>query len=183
MSNNYPRYHQFTLLIHLITFFTILVVLGAVFLREFTEDDDFRLQMLNLHRSLGVIVLLLVIVRLFIRYFYFFSHITAELPKILRRLASAAHFTIYTFLFAVPLLGWLFTSAAGKPLIFFGVVHLPALMHKNRELSEGLGEAHEVLAWLFIVVILGHTAAALWHHYVRKDHVLRSMLPTWLAGK
>ncbi len=181
--NHSPRYHVLTQLIHWLTFFAIAAVLIAVCLREFTEDDDLRLQLLNLHRSLGVLVLVLFVIRLVVRYFYFFTHVTADLPKILRRLAGAGHIFIYSLLFFVPLVGWLYTNAAGKPVLFFGGIQLPALLHKNRALAENLGELHEVFAWVFIVVVIGHIAAALWHHFVRKDHVLRAMLPAWLNKK
>lgn len=183
MQNNYARHHHFTMLIHWISALTIIVLLGAIFFREFLEDDELRLTLLNLHRSFGVLLLILVIVRLFIRYFYYFSEVTSALPKTLQKIAKATHIVIYFFLLAVPISGWLLTSAAGKPLVFFGFLHLPALLQKNRDVAEIMGDVHEVLAWTFIAFIVAHILAALWHHYVRKDNVLRSILPARLVKK
>ena len=183
MLNSYPRHHQITVTLHWATFFAIFSALSAVLLRELVEQDDLRLLLLTIHRSLGICILVLVIARVLLRYFYYFSDVTSDLPKTLRRIANAAHITIYTFLFLVPITGWLFTSTAGKPLTFFGLFHIPALLQKNRETAETFGEIHEVMAWLFIFILTTHIAAALWHHYVRKDNVLRSILPRWLTKK
>ncbi len=183
MPNTYPRHHKLTVLIHWLTFLTIVILLATIFSREFVEDDEIRLTLLNIHRSCGVLLLALLIIRLFIRYFFYFSNVNTDLPSTLQKIANATHWVIYSFLFAVPISGWLFTSAAGKPLIFFGFLHLPALLQKNRDLAEVMGEVHEVLAWIFVILIFAHILAALWHHYVRKDNVLRSILPARLLKK
>jgi len=178
MSHTSIRHHHLTIALHWLTVVTILCAVSAVFMREFFEDDEMRLLLLNLHRSFGVLILLLVILRVAARYKYYVVRVGETLPRILRRLAGVTHFVLYLFLFALPITGWLFTSAAGKTVTVFGVANLPSLLQKNRDLAERLGDIHETLAWFFIVLITAHILAALWHHFVRKDDVLTAILPS-----
>jgi cytochrome b561 len=86
------------------------------------------------------------------------------------------HITLYALMIGMPLLGWLLLSAAGKPIPFFGL-ELPALISKNKELADLIKEIHETIgtAGYFLVGI--HAAAALFHHYVKRDDTLVRMLP------
>jgi cytochrome b561 len=99
------------------------------------------------------------------------------LPNVVRLAAKAGHAFLYLFLLALPLTGWLLTNAQGKAASFFGLFNLPMLVAKNRDLVDQLGDIHETGAWVFIALVGLHVGAALWHHFWRKDQVLRSMLP------
>ncbi|MDY7562425.1 cytochrome b [Pseudomonas sp. CCC3.2] len=175
--NNNARYHDLTIAMHWATALFIVLAIGSVLLRDTVEDDDWQSFLLNLHRSMGVAILLLAIVRLLTRLIASSSSVNAGLPKSVRLAAKAGHGVLYLFLLALPLTGWLLTSAQGKTLSFFGVYDLPMLVSKNRDLADQLGGIHETGAWIFIALIGMHISAALWHHFWRKDQVLRSMLP------
>jgi cytochrome b561 len=77
----------------------------------------------------------------------------------------------------MPISGWIMTSARGFPASWFNLFQLPDLVAKNRPLYEAMVETHEALAWILGAVAILHAAAALRHHYILKDNVLRRMLP------
>ena len=81
-------------------------------------------------------------------------------------------------LLALPLEGWALTSAHGITLALFGAVHLPNLIASDSELADVLSDYHVSLAWILLIVAGLHAAAALWHHFVRRDAVLAAMLPS-----
>ena len=78
---------------------------------------------------------------------------------------------------AIPLSGWLMSSAKGVPTVWFGLWPIPDLLPRDRALGDALQLVHRALNYLLMATIAGHVAAALWHHTVRKDDTLRRMLP------
>ena len=84
---------------------------------------------------------------------------------------------LYALMFAVPLTGWLMSSALGVQTVVFGVLPLPDLLDKNKELGEVLKIVHKTCNFAMAAIVLGHAGAALKHHYIDRDDVLRRMLP------
>jgi cytochrome b561 len=84
---------------------------------------------------------------------------------------------LYVLLFAMPLSGWMMSSARGFPVSWFGFIQLPDLVPKSKPLYDAFLTTHEVLAWTLGAVVTLHVAAALKHHFVLKDDTLRRMLP------
>ncbi|MBI1260673.1 MAG: cytochrome b [Rhizobiales bacterium] len=135
------------------------------------------------HKSFGMLILALVVLRLIWRQ-------TQPLPAAppLRPYEKAAmhltHYGLYAALFLMPLTGWVVVSSSslGLPTILFKTIHLPhigfiaASPHKAL-INEWASEAHEVIAWTASALVVGHVAAALYHHVIRKDDILRRMLP------
>ena len=181
MSKFPARHHPLVIALHWISFFIIAGAIGAVLSRDLTDDSEWRKLLFGIHKSLGMLVFVAVVIRLAVRYRFYSAQVNADLPKRLSRLAQLTHIAIYSFLFILPVTGLLATNAAGKQVSFFGLINIPPLMDKNRELAENIGELHETLAWIFIMIIALHTCAALWHHYLRKDQVLLSMLPRFIT--
>jgi cytochrome b561 len=137
-----------------------------------------KLTLLSRHKSIGITILILAVVRLAWRW----SNPTPTLPDTLkpyeRTLARLTHALLYVLLFAVPLSGWLMSSARGFPVSWFGFLQLPDLVPKNKVLYEALVTTHGILAWTLGIVATVHLVAALKHHFVLKDDVLRRMLPS-----
>ena len=137
-----------------------------------------KLTLLSRHKSIGITILVLALVRLAWRW----SNPTPTLPDTLkpyeRALARLTHALLYVLLFAVPLSGWLMSSARGFPVSWFGFLQLPDLVPKNKVLYEALLTTHGILAWTLGIVATVHLVAALKHHFVLKDDVLRRMLPS-----
>lgn len=133
----------------------------------------------TLHKSLGLTILLLAVLRLGWRLFDPRPQEPASMPPWQATGARVGHALLYALLFAVPLSGWLFDSATAlRPLIWWGVVPMPSLTGGAApDLKDIAQEAHEWLFWTLVLVAAGHAAAALVHHFVNRDEVLRRMLP------
>ncbi|HXR88754.1 MAG TPA: cytochrome b [Steroidobacteraceae bacterium] len=136
-----------------------------------------KLATLARHKSFGITILGLAVLRLLWRW----TNPTPPLPNDLkpyeRVLAHFTHAALYVLLFAMPLSGWLMSSARGFPVSWFGVLQLPDLVPKSQPLYDALLQTHHLLAWALAGIVVLHVAAALKHHYVLKDDVLRRMLP------
>jgi cytochrome b561 len=135
-----------------------------------------KINIYALHKSIGLTVLALFALRLAWR-LYDGSPPDEPMPRWQRVLAHATHLLLYGFILAMPLSGWLFNSLHGYPLQWFKLFNLPALAAKNDDLSHLAGEVHEWLFYLLLLVLVGHVAGALKHHFFDQDNVLRRMLP------
>jgi cytochrome b561 len=91
----------------------------------------------------------------------------------MRRLAHLGHATLYGLMVAIPVSGWLMSSAKGFQTVWFGLVPIPDLIGRDRELGDLLQSVHKALTLVLMLAIAGHVAAALWHHFVLKDGTLR----------
>ncbi len=135
-----------------------------------------RLKLYNWHKWAGITILMLSALRLAWR----LTHrppADVPMPRWQARAAHFAHGLLYVLFFAVPLAGWAYSSAAGFPVVWFGVLPLPDFVSPNRELAEVLKEVHGALAWLMAVTVLAHVAGALKHQFIEKDGLLSRMRP------
>ena len=140
---------------------------------------DDATELLDLHRSIGVLVLAFSALRLFCRIAYHkrIPDSVNETGSLQYRVEKLAHTLLYVGMVLVPLLGWLKTNAAGHVLVLFDSVELPVLMEKNRELSSLFGELHSVSAYLLTMLIGLHIAGGVAHVMMEKRNVFKRMLP------
>ena len=136
----------------------------------------------DLHKSIGLLLLALVVVRLAWRLYAGAPPSVSGLPRIQRFAAGATHAVLYLLILAMPLSGWLYDSASGlRPLQWFGLFAVPRLVGADEDLADDLHDLHEDLFAILVVVALLHVAAAVWHHVFRGDATLARMLPRgWL---
>lgn len=138
-----------------------------------------RLQYYSWHKWAGVVVLTLSLVRLLWRLTYrppaLPSAVEAAMPGWQRMAHQATHLGLYALFFAVPLLGWTFSSAAGFPVVVFGVLPLPDLVPVNDGLADALKEAHQWAAYAMAALVGVHVAGALKHHFIDRDGLLSRM--------
>ncbi len=129
-----------------------------------------------IHKSVGLTVLALFLLRLAWR---FFDRRPADeaMPRWQRIAAHAVHGLLYLFMLALPLSGWLYNSARGYPLQWFKQFNLPALVDKNESLGDFAITAHEALFWILLAVLAAHVGGALMHHLFERDNTLLRMLP------
>jgi cytochrome b561 len=99
------------------------------------------------------------------------------MPAWQRLAAHTAHWALYVLFFAVPLMGWAYSSASGFPVVVFGVLPLPDFVSPDKALAEVLKARHGQLAFALAVVVGLHVAAALKHHFIDRDGLLQRMLP------
>jgi cytochrome b561 len=138
--------------------------------------------LLTVHESSGIAMLALTLGRLAWRAYARVGAVNAVLSRAQLLLAGALHYVLYAALVGLTLLGWLTADATSIGPRLFGVLPLPRLIGIDRNLGDDLQQWHAQAAWLLLALVAVHVAAALWHHYVRRDAVLRSMLPP-AAGK
>ncbi|HUI59562.1 MAG TPA: cytochrome b [Steroidobacteraceae bacterium] len=158
----------------------VVLIVTQVILANIAEDLPVgvgKLAMFARHKSVGITILCLAVIRLAWRW----ANPTPPLPDNLkpyeRALATLTHVGLYVLLFAMPLTGWMMTSARGFPVSWFGLVQLPDFVPRNRTLYETMKDVHDTLALVLYAIVFLHVAGALKHHFVHKDDVLRRMLP------
>ncbi|WP_026069508.1 cytochrome b [Legionella tunisiensis] len=154
-----------------------ILMIGLLILGIYMVELPVSLQKLKLygwHKEYGFLVLALAIIRIIWRFANTTPHLS--IPAWEEFAARAVHWAFYGFMFALPITGWLITSAAGLPASFFGLFTLPNLIAPNEELRLLFQEIHEWLGYTLIAFIALHVAAALKHHFIDKDDVLRRML-------
>ena len=135
-----------------------------------------KLKLYSWHKWIGITVFLLVVLRVLWRT----THRPPALPDIAQWQRISSHIThmlLYALMIAVPLSGWLMSSAKGFQTMWFGVLPIPDLIGKDRELGKQLATVHALLNYTMLVLVATHIAAALKHHFIDRDSVLRRMLP------
>ena len=138
-----------------------------------------KLATLAQHKSVGLTILLVALLRIGWRLFDP-PPPPPPMPAWQRLAAAANHWGLYALLFAMPLTGWMMSSASNYPVSWFGLVQLPDLVGPDRGLKHLLEEVHETLANALIALVLLHVAAALKHQFWDRDGLLWRMLP-WRA--
>lgn len=162
------------------------IVLGFWFGEFMSHDDALRFPVVQIHKSIGLTVLVLSLLRLGWRLINPVPPLPRGMSPVMRVLAHISHFTLYFLMIVIPFTGWLLVSASplGNPTNYFGLFSWPNLpfftgmtreaLHPIREL---FGNTHVLLAWSSIALIAIHIGAALYHHLLRRDDVLKRMLP------
>lgn len=131
----------------------------------------------TIHRSLGVLVLALMILRLGYRMIVGWPAPEPTITPAQRIASHAVHNMLYVLLIAQPALGWYATSVYGATISFFGLFDLPALAEKDEPFSHQLFAVHEFLGFAIAGLLVVHIGAALYHYFIRRDGVLQRMLP------
>ncbi|MET0582739.1 MAG: cytochrome b [Pseudoxanthomonas sp.] len=130
------------------------------------------------HKSTGITVLVLMLARLGWRLYAGASPPVPGTPRWQERVANLTHWLLYALVLAIPLSGWLYDSASGlRPFRWFGLFHMPKLVAPDKALSELAVEAHELLFWVLVALVVVHAGAAFYHHFFQRDATLVRMLP------
>lgn len=175
IKNTREHFGIVTILIH---WLMALLLIGLVILGLYMTWIPIGAQTLKLyrwHKEFGILALMLVIVRFTWR-LYNVNPSLSELRPFERIAARGAHWLFYVFMFTLPISGWLMTSAADLPVSFFGLFLLPNLVSANEESRLLFQEVHEWLAYGLIITFCLHVSAALKHHFINKDNILRRMI-------
>jgi cytochrome b561 len=156
-----------------------LAIVGSFCVGVYMADLPFsptRLKLYNWHKWAGITILTLSALRLLWR----LTHrppADVPMPRWQQLAAHATHHLLYLLFFAVPLVGWAYSSAAGFPVVVFGLIPLPDFVPVSKPLAETLKEAHELLAWAMAVLVVLHVAGAVKHQLIDRDGLLARMLP------
>ncbi len=180
-------YSGFAKLLHWLIALVIAGMVGlGVYMTDVQGDLQYKLWLYQLHKSFGVTLFALVLIRLIWRQVSPPPAMPADMPAWERRAAGAAHFGLYALMFAIPLSGWARVSASplSVPTEVFGLFtlpHIPWLADLPSETKQAwepvFQTTHWALAWLLVAVVAIHAAAALRHAFILKDNVMQRMLP------
>ncbi len=178
MSNNPgTKYSGTAIFLHWLMAILIFLAFG---LGLYMADLPFsltRLKLFNWHKWMGITILGLAAIRLLWRVTHPVPALPNTMPAWQKMASHSTHWLLYALFFAVPLIGWAYSSAAGFPVVYLGLFPLPDLVGKDKALSKILVEAHELAAYALATVVLLHIAAALKHAIIEKDGVMSRMLP------
>jgi cytochrome b561 len=173
------HYTKIAIALHWIIGVAIIIMLAMGLLLD-SVPDDYKFQVYQFHKSLGLTILVLSFVRLFWR----LTHKTPALPEGMKTweiwASKLTHYAFYIMMIGIPMTGWALVSASplNFPIMWFGLFewpHLPLTIDKS--LSQNFGEMHELLAYMTIGLLGLHIGAALKHHFINEDNVLTHMLP------
>jgi cytochrome b561 len=163
-----------------------LLILGTIPLGLYMTDlhlSPLKLKLFSYHKWIGVTVFGLAVLRLAWRALHPAPPLPGSVPAWQRNASRVVHVLLYVLIFAIPLSGWLMSSAKGVQTVYLGVLPLPDLVGKDKALGHLLGEVHESLADILIALLVLHVAAAIKHHRIDRDDVLTRMLPWARARK
>ena len=178
LKNSADRWGPISQLLHWLIVLLLVAVATIGLLLDTLPRSPSSFWVYDLHKSLGLTLLLLAALRLGWRLSAGAPRPLPGTPRWQARIASTTHALLYAMIFAMPLSGWLYDSANGlRPLRWFGVVRMPKLTSPDQDLAELAISAHEWLFWVLVLLVTAHVAAALYHHVFLQDATLRRMLP------
>ncbi|KTC88807.1 cytochrome b [Fluoribacter dumoffii] len=175
LRNTMNRFGSITKVLHWLIF--ILITAQYYLVWSLGDNSPLTPLYIMLHKSIGVTILILGILFLI----WHLINIKPLPPKSQPRwqyvLSKIVHHTLFMLIILMPIVGYLLTCADGKPINFFGLFTLPCLVEANEQLGNVMFATHEKLAFVILLFVGIHALAALYHHFIHKDFVLRRMLP------
>ncbi|MDO8702958.1 MAG: cytochrome b [Undibacterium sp.] len=171
------RYNRLSIFFH---WLLALLIIAAFALGSIMSDmkiSPSKLQYYSWHKWMGVTILALVALRLLTRLLKGAPAYPDSMKKWEKQVANGTHVVLYLLMFAVPLSGYFYTSAAGFPVVYLGLFELPTIIAPNPELKPILKEVHEILTKVMFALVALHVLAALKHHFIDKDGIFQRMLP------
>ena len=134
-----------------------------------------KIQAAGMHKSFGVIILTLILLRLAWRLINDTPKDVSGTPAIQKFMAHAMHWALYALMLAQPLSGIMMSQSAGFPVSFFGLFELPMFLDKDPSLAGFFKDVHGTVWVLLVLAVIGHAGAALHHHFILKNDVLKRM--------
>lgn len=177
-QKNSTTYTSVAITLHWLIALLIFVVFPlGVYMHELPLSPT-KLQLYSYHKWIGITVLMLAALRVLWRTSHRPPALPASLPRWQQVATHAVHHSLYLLLILIPLSGWLMSSAKGFQTVWFGIFPLPDLVAKDKALGDILQELHEVLNFTLLGLVSLHILAALKHHFIDHDGILKRMLST-----
>jgi cytochrome b561 len=177
LKNTLTRYGAVAQLFHWVIVVLIITQFVLALRFQSLSSPVAKIGVLATHKSVGITILALAVLRLTWRLFNPIPPLPSGMPRWQEFAAHVSHFLLYALLFIQPVLGWLMSSARAFSVSWWGLVTLPDFIEPNKAAFERLHDWHEAMAYTLAVLALIHIAAALKHHFFDRDDVLRRMLP------
>jgi cytochrome b561 len=172
-------------ILHWLIALAIIFMLALGWSFSFLPNGETKFTLFQLHKSIGITILVLSLLRLIWRLTHKAPPLPTTMPKWEQAAAHIGHFLLYVVMIGMPLSGWAMVSASPHniPTILFGVVPWPALpvlstIDNKQEVSHALNGVHGTVAYILAALVVGHAAAALKHHFISRDDILLRMAPS-----
>jgi cytochrome b561 len=178
-TDHYPPTSK---ILHWLVAISVLTTVPVAIAMDRVAQGPTQDALFNFHKSLGILILLLMVLRLINRLVVGAPIPDPNIPAWQKTVSAIVHTTLYALLLAMPVVGYVANSAYGASTPFFGLFNLPAVVSQNEALSKQLFTLHRWAGYLVILLVLTHVGAALYHYFVRRDNVLPRMLPRALGG-
>ena len=173
VTSNRDRYGFVASLLH----WTVAVLILALLFTGLFDDYLPKQPTIAFHKALGIVTLVLVLARLAWWAADRARPDNEDLAPLMKWSAKAVKLGLAAFSVLLPLTGWLMSSAAAKPILLFGLATVPPLLGPDKALAHFFKECHELVANGLLALLAAHVGAAIYHHAVLKDDVLRRILP------
>lgn len=170
------RYTRVAIWLHWLIGLAVIANIGLAMLTEDMPRETHRAAM-DVHKALGIAVLGLTILRILWRLGHKPPPLPTTTPAWQRLFAGVVHFLFYALLILLPLSGWVWMSAAGRPIDFFGVATIPTIVAANEGLADVMHDRHEVLGLAMLGLAAVHILAALKHQFVDRNGLMGRMNP------
>lgn len=171
--------HRFTLLQRLLHWLMAACIVAMLFIGVgmVSTVRPKYLPLISIHKTVGVTLFILVLIRLALRLYYGAPPLPADLPRSMKLAAKLSHQALYGLMIMMPLLGVGMLWAAAYPVVLYPAIQIPALLPQSDRLHTLLWNAHFYLGFAFFVLVLLHLAAALFHALIRRDGVFETISP------
>ena len=171
-----PAYTVTARILHWVTASLILLTLplGLIIAKDW--GGPLQDQLYNLHRSIGALIIPIILVRVVYRFAHPPAPLPDDIPAIQQLAAEATHWVLYALLIAQPFVGWIGTSAYRAPIVVFGLFELPPIWPEDRAFSDQVLFVHGLIGLAIAGLLAAHIGAALHHHFVRRDGILMRMI-------
>ncbi|MEY4584499.1 MAG: hypothetical protein RJB10_996 [Pseudomonadota bacterium] len=181
-SSQAARYSTVAIVLHWLLGISIFAMFAIGIYMSDLPFSPLRLKLYNYHKWAGITFLILSVLRLVWRLLNkppaLPKAIEQAMPNWQTKVYHATHYALYALFFAVPLIGWAYSSAAGFPIVLFGVLPLPDFLAVDKEFAKQIKDLHEISAFALVGLALLHIGAALKHHFIDKDGLVSRMLPS-----
>lgn len=170
----YGNVHQF---LHWAIFICFVALMTVGTIMTDMEKSDQKWQLYQLHKSFGLTVFMLILIRIGWRFVNIIPALPTTMPAHEKMLALFIHFALYIVMLMMPISGYIMSIAGGHEIQYFGLFTVPELLGENKSLAHWAEEIHEWTATAIYVLVALHVLGALRHHFLLHDTVLKRMLP------
>lgn len=171
-----PRYTKVAIWLHWLIGLAVIANIGLAMLTEGLPRETHRAAM-GVHKALGITILALTVVRILWRLGHRPPPLPAAIPAWQRLLSSFVHFLFYVLLILLPLSGWVWMSAADRPIDFFGLFTIPMIVAPDESLADVMHDRHEAMGLMMLALAAIHILAALKHRFVDRRGFIGRMNP------
>lgn len=170
------RYSTFAIILHWTIALGIFICFPLGLYMADLKLSPTKLQLISYHKWLGVTIFGLLVIRILWRLTHTPPSLPGQMPKWQVAAAHLTHMALYLLMIAIPVSGWLMSSAKGFTTVYFGILPLPDLLDKSKELAETLEIVHESLNYFLLGLVTLHIVGAIKHQWIDKDNLINRML-------